>query len=125
MSNILIVEDDLDLVESYVDLLTAAGHSVTFVLRAAEAFRAISRNPPDLILLDLNLPGDSGLVVINFVRSWHMLRKCKIIVATGHIEMLKNSSMISNRVDQILEKPISNIELVEIITTLIKQPKDV
>ena len=89
MAKILIVEDDLDLVETYTDLLEAKQFKVMSVPRASDAIQLITRNKPDVIILDLNLPGESGTVVVNFVRGYRPIADTKIIVATGHPEIIQ------------------------------------
>jgi two-component system phosphoglycerate transport system response regulator PgtA len=115
MVNILIVEDDLDLVETYTDLLEAKQFKVMSVLRAADAIQLVTRNRPDIIILDLNLPGESGTVVIRFVRGYPPIASTKIIVATGHPEIIQKTGYICSQIDAILTKPVSNETLLKII----------
>jgi DNA-binding response OmpR family regulator len=117
VARILIVEDDVDLVETYTDLLEAQNHSVTAVLKASEAIRTLTNSKVDVVILDLNLPGDSGVIVINFIRSYKPISDMKIIVASGHSDMLNQIKYVSSRVDAILSKPISNQELLALIGT--------
>jgi DNA-binding response OmpR family regulator len=115
VAKILIVEDDLDLVETYTDLLEAQNHTVTSVLKASEAIRMLTNQKLDVVILDLNLPGDSGVIVINFIRSYKPISALRIIVASGHSDMLNQMKYVSSRVDAILSKPISNQELLALI----------
>jgi CheY-like chemotaxis protein len=115
MAKILIVEDDLDLVETYTDLLEAQGHMVISVPRASEAIQNVVRCRPTVIILDLNLPGEPGGLVINFVRGYKPLAHTKIIVATGHPEMMQGTNFIASHVDAVLTKPVSNDQLLKLI----------
>lgn len=115
MAKILIVEDDADLVETYTDLLEAKQIEVMSVPRAADAIRLITRNKPDIIILDLNLPGESGVVVVDFVRGYAPIADTKIIVATGYPERIQKTSYIFSKIDAILTKPISNDILLKMI----------
>ena len=108
MPKILIVEDDVDLVETYTDLLTAHGYQVTSVSRASEAVIVVTKLIPDIILQDLDLPGEPGTAVISMVRQYQRLANTKIVVATGHSEILKRMNYIASRVDFILCKPVEN-----------------
>jgi DNA-binding response OmpR family regulator len=119
MPKILIVEDDIDLVETYTDLLTARNYQITSVSRASDAVIVVTKFLPDIILLDLNLPGEPGTVVISMVHQYQRLANTKIIVATGHPEILKRSSYIASRVDFILCKPVQNEELLGKIDKLL------
>jgi len=115
MVKILIVEDDLDLVETYTDLLEAQGHHIHAVPRAADAIQNIVRNRPDVIILDLNLPGEPGGLVVNFVRGYKALAHTKIIIATGHPEMVRSTHFIASKVNAVLTKPVSNHQLLELV----------
>ena len=115
---ILIVEDDLDLVATYMDLLEPQGYCVTSVLRVADAIQVVTRQKPHLIILDLNLPGDSGSLFLNFVRRYPPIAKTKIILATGRPDMITTAEYVSNKVDAILTKPIPNLKLLETLSEL-------
>ena len=115
MTKILIVEDDLDLIETYTDLLEARQFTVMSVVRAADAIKLISRTRPDVIILDLNLPGESGVTVVSFVRAYSPIADTKIIVATGHPDVIQESSCLCSTIDAILTKPILNENLLKTI----------
>lgn len=121
MASILIVEDEIDLVEAYIDLLSAEDHTIYTVANAAEAIQAVSRYRPDLIVLDLNLPGESGFFVINFVRQFPPVSKTPIIIASGCCDLLQKTTYISSRVNAILSKPVENTILLETIHRLLDQ----
>lgn len=114
MQRVLIVEDDPDLVETYTDLLEVHNYAVTSTPRANDAITLVTRVKPSVVLLDLNLAGHSGVVVINMIRSYQPLKNTKIVVITGHPEMLQNK-IDASRVDMILSKPITNEKLLEIV----------
>ncbi|MBC7869469.1 MAG: response regulator [Chitinophagaceae bacterium] len=116
---VLIVEDDLDLVETYTDLLEGGGYAVISVLRAADAIQVASHQKPDFIILDLNLPGDSGWVVLNFVRRYPPIAHTKIIIATGQPDMINKAAYISHKADAVLTKPITNYTLLETMHELL------
>ncbi|HEX2622237.1 MAG TPA: response regulator [Phototrophicaceae bacterium] len=121
MARILIVEDDQDLVETYTDLLEAFNHSVFSAGRVSDAISMVTRHKPAVIVLDLNLPGDSGVIIINLVSNYKGLSQTKIIVATGHPEILQETGYISKKVDAILTKPVGNDILMAKINELISE----
>ena len=114
MQKILIVEDDVDLVETYTDLLEANHYLVIAAAKAQEAIAMVTHLKPNVVLLDLNLAGYSGTIVINMIRHFKPLKDTKIVVVTGHPEMLRHSHDAS-RVDLILSKPVSNDQLLETV----------
>jgi two-component system, chemotaxis family, response regulator PixG len=117
MEKILIVEDDADLVETYTDLLETHHHLVTSAPKALDAIKIVTRFKPNIVLLDLNLAGHSGIVVIDLIRGYEPLKNTKIVVITGHPELLNNGRGAS-RVDLILSKPVSNEQLLETIRNI-------
>ncbi|MBT9558139.1 MAG: response regulator transcription factor [Myxococcales bacterium] len=68
LASIMIVEDDPRLGSLLLDYLTMSGFAVQLVTDGREALSRIERAPPQLVLLDLNLPGLSGLEVLRQAR---------------------------------------------------------
>ncbi len=114
MAKILIVEDDSDLAETYTDLLEMHHHSVVCVSKANDAIDLVRQFEPDVVFLDLNLAGYPGTIVIRTIRDYEPLRNTKIVIVTGHPEILDYHNDIS-RVDLILIKPVSNEQLLETV----------
>ena len=83
---ILAIEDD----SSFRDLLRlhlqSAGHSVRAAADPEEGLRAILEDPPELILLDLDLPYLSGFEVLEALRSDEASRRIPVIIVTGKTE---------------------------------------
>jgi two-component system KDP operon response regulator KdpE len=69
MTRLLVVDDDPPLLRALVMNLTSRGYDVTTASTAALALAQISRNPPDLLILDLGLPDLDGVEVIRELRS--------------------------------------------------------
>jgi len=67
-ASILLVEDDLRLAELVSRYLETNGFSVTSVNRGDEVIARVEREPPDLIILDLGLPGEDGLTLCRQLR---------------------------------------------------------
>lgn len=68
-ARILVVDDEIEIVRALQRSLVAHGYEVFAVGRGEEALEAVERHRPDLILLDLGLPGISGLEVCKRVRA--------------------------------------------------------
>ena len=60
-AKILIVDDEPDIVEVLEDRLLAAGFDVRSVLNARDGYAAVAEDPPNLILLDIQMPEISGM----------------------------------------------------------------
>ncbi|MEN9698299.1 MAG: hypothetical protein RL448_254 [Actinomycetota bacterium] len=73
MPKVLVVDDDQDLAEMLGIVITGAGMDVEIVGRGDEAVSAFQENNPDLILLDLMLPGIDGIEVCKQIRQISMV----------------------------------------------------
>lgn len=83
MTRILVVDDDPILQKVYQSKLTSEGFTVEAVGDGAAALMAIASKPPDLVLLDLMLPGLSGIEVIRTVRAREHGRRLPIVVLSN------------------------------------------
>ena len=105
---ILIIEDDLDLAETYIDNLESEEHDVALISTSTQAidYFVRDRNRPDVVILDMNLPGESGIVVLGLIRRIPRLKRTKVIIASGHPDMAKRA--IDNwGADLFLQKPVA------------------
>lgn len=82
-SNILVIDDDPVILSSVSSLLRAQGHRVTTSGDAVSALGAARRERPDLIVLDLGLPGGDGLTVMDRIRSIDSLSVTPIIILSS------------------------------------------
>ena len=80
-AHILVVEDDATYQRYLVSLLEREGHRVTAVFEAEEALRAIAVDRPDLIVVDVELPGMSGLELLNRVKAGPGV---PVMIVSGH-----------------------------------------
>ena len=122
MANILAIEDD----PSFRDLLELhlgfAGHKVRTAADAAEGIRALLDSPPDLILLDLDLPFLSGFEVLEALRSEKASRKIPVVVVTGHAdsEVFERCKKIG--IEGFAAKPVKREDLLETVAKALQRP---
>lgn len=83
MPFILIVEDDADSREALTLFLRRKGYDVESAEDATEALAAVMRQPPDLIVLDMFMPGIDGPSLLNAVRTQLRLRTLPVVVFTA------------------------------------------
>jgi CheY-like chemotaxis protein len=121
MSKILIIDDDREICETFCDLLTHAGHTVRIVESGADAFRVVSRMAPDVVLLDMHMPGVSGVLTLSFIRRLSRLSHTKIIIISGHTDIALSAKSIWDA-DMFLPKPVSPKQLLDAVA-LVTAPK--
>lgn len=109
-NTILIVEDDEDLRRLFRTALVLSGYDVMEAGNGLEALQRIDQAPPDLVVLDLLLPGVSGLVVQQEIAAQAVTRHIPIVVITG-------SAILGSDLDVacFLRKPVSPDRLVEAV----------
>ncbi|MDZ4766807.1 MAG: response regulator transcription factor [Chloroflexota bacterium] len=115
---ILIVEDDEDTAEVVSAIMSGAGYSSTSVDRGQIALHEIHNTPPDLVLLDLNLPDMSGLEVLRAVRANSLL---PLIVLSGYTEERDKVTALEAGADDYLAKPFSPEELLARVGALLRR----
>ena len=116
MSQILIVEDTKDIRALYKDALGGRGHQVLEAKDAKSAIKLLKKHTPDLAVVDLQLPGDLGTRVIEYIRSQPRLAGCKIVVVTANPQMQNEAESIGT--DLFLIKPIIIGEFLDLIDRL-------
>jgi CheY-like chemotaxis protein len=110
VKTILLVEDDDDLRQMFADALRFAGFKVQQASDGLEALRILENGSPDLIVLDLVLPGVDGLSVRDEILAHIETRDIPIVIVTGSAETFAHRL----RGDCVLRKPVLPDKLVEI-----------
>ena len=81
MRQMLVVDDERDICECLKDFFSARGFEVACAFSGEEALQRLSQHPADVILLDLLLPGLSGLEVLKRVK--RLLPTARVIIVTA------------------------------------------
>jgi DNA-binding response OmpR family regulator len=102
---ILIADDDRVLTQVLSGRLKKAGYEVVVVHDAMQAIMAASHNPPDAILLDVNMPGGVGLLVLRRLKDSITTKQIPILVISGSIDADMAATLTSSGADAFLPKP--------------------
>jgi DNA-binding response OmpR family regulator len=112
MSRILIIDDDVILCRLLTELLTEEGFEVATVSFALEGFRMATENPPDLILLDIMLPDETGFQTCGKLRRHLQTRGIPIIMMSNSGGLLSQQAVAHLMgANDFLPKPLNVIEL--------------
>jgi DNA-binding response OmpR family regulator len=111
-----VVEDERQLARHIAQALTRRGHDATSHFDGAQALKAAIEHPPDLIVLDLNLPGLEGLSVLAGLREASCPARVLILTARGEVEHRVKG--LRAGADDYMAKPFSMEELVARIEAL-------
>jgi diguanylate cyclase (GGDEF)-like protein len=102
----LIVEDDRDIVALFRHVLDLAGYRTEIVLHGKVAAEYLAKSTPDIVLLDLGLPGMSGGEILAMMRADQRLKNVPVVVVTAHAHLVETLPVAPHLV---LIKPV-NIE---------------
>lgn len=117
---ILIVDDDRALRHALSTLLEGAGHTLLQAATGQEALDALTGDTPDLMLLDVGLPGMSGLEVLARVRALAVPPRVVVITADDTPDTLLKA--IRGQVNRYVTKPFAPGALVEVVDEVLATP---
>lgn len=118
MATILIVEDETELVKILRSYLEAAGYTVVTASRGDQGLTLWEKQRPDLVLLDLNLPGMDGLDVARAIRRKD---ETPIIMVTARVEEADRLIGLELGADDYLTKPYSPREVVARVRAVLRR----
>jgi DNA-binding response OmpR family regulator len=118
VSRLLVVEDDPDIALALRLLLTRAGHQVAHAKDGRAGLRDAYTERPDLVVLDIGLPGMDG---------WHVLERLRdvsdvpVLLLTAHGQESDKVRGLRGGADDYLTKPFTNAELVARVEALLRR----
>ena len=108
MTRVMVVEDDRDISEMLSIVLSDAGMDVDLVDRGDEVIESFRQNPPDLVLLDLMLPGKDGVTVCQELRNETLVPIVMLTAKSDTTDIVKG---LEAGADDYMIKPFKDQEL--------------
>lgn len=118
MSNLLIVDDDLEVLALLKKFFLQHGYAVETVASGTELWAAMERGPADLIILDLMLPGDNGLLLCQRLRQQYTT---PVIMLTAMGELSDRVVGLEMGADDYLSKPFDARELLARVRAVLRR----
>jgi CheY-like chemotaxis protein len=112
---ILVVDDNVDAASSLSALLELAGHATSMAHSGDEALHQVTVDVPDVVLLDIGLPGMNGYEVARRLRDMPGLAATRLIAITGYGQESDKRSAIAAGFDTHLVKPVDFSLLTEVL----------
>ncbi len=121
MALIYIVEDDENIREIEMFALKNAGYEVMGFGCAADFFARVQERLPSLVLLDVMLPDEDGLLVVEKLRAHAKTRRVPVIMATAKTTELDKVKGLDLGADDYITKPFGVMELISRVKALLRR----
>lgn len=121
MARIYVVEDDVSIREIVIYALRSAGFDVSGFENGAEFFAAVLKMPPNLVLLDIMLPDEDGLSILNNLRSASPTKTLPIIMLTAKSSEADKVKGLDMGADDYITKPFGVVELISRVKALLRR----
>jgi DNA-binding response OmpR family regulator len=118
---ILIVDDEQNIIVPLQFLMEKSGYMVSVAQSGEEALESISKSRPDLILLDIMLPGIDGYEVCEILRLKPEWMHIKIIFLTAKGRDVDIAKGMVLGADEYITKPFSNQEIIDCVKKLLEK----
>jgi DNA-binding response OmpR family regulator len=122
-TRILVADDDRDIRDLVTFKLGQAGFTVQAVDDGTAALAAIEANPPDLAVLDVMMPGLSGIDVLRKIREDERTRGVRVILLTARSRDTDVDAGFATGADDYIVKPFSPRELLHRVNTALARPR--
>ena len=119
-ARVLVVDDERSLAKVMASYLERDGHEVTCVFEGSQAVAAARETPPDVVVLDLGLPGLDGVEVCRQLRTF---TDCYVVMLTARTEEVDRLVGLGVGADDYMTKPASPRELVARVRAMLRRPR--
>jgi two-component system, chemotaxis family, CheB/CheR fusion protein len=114
-TRILVADDNHDMADSLCDLLRLLGYEAQAAYDGLEALQKVESFCPDVVVLDIAMPGLNGYDVARHLRAVPALQDALLVAVTGYGQMLDRVMSVLAGIDHHLVKPLNTEALVKLI----------
>ncbi|GAB3609476.1 response regulator [Humibacter ginsengiterrae] len=115
---IVVADDDRQILGALRIILSARGYDVTIAADGKQALDRVIDDHPELVILDLGMPGLDGLAVIEAIRGWSTV---PILVISGRTDSAEKVEALDRGADDYVTKPFATDELLARIRALVRR----
>ncbi len=118
---ILICDDESNIRESICYMVEKAGFESVIAVDGVEAYKKACYLSPDLVLLDVGMPGMTGFDVCEKLRSDARFNDMKIVILTAYGQVSDQEKAVEVGADQFMVKPFSPRNLMRLLCDMLRQ----
>ena len=111
LPNMLVVDDDMTFCKVLAAAMTKRGYAVRTAYNVEEAYELARREPPEFVVLDLKMPGDSGLALVQRIKQ--LDSHTRIVILTGYASVATAVEAIKLGATHYLTKPADADEILQ------------
>jgi two-component system, cell cycle response regulator DivK len=121
MSTVLIVEDNDKNMKLARDVLQAKGYQTLEAITGEDGVRLAREKKPDLVLMDIQLPGISGIEAFRQIRGDERTKGIPVVALTASVTPMDRSAIAAAGFDAFLGKPVNLKEFLETVKRLVER----
>ena len=115
---VLLAEDEPNIVESLTFLLERAGFDVASEMNGQSALNTALADPPDVMILDVMLPGLDGFEILRRLRADARVQALPVLMLTAKGQREDRETALESGANLLITKPFSNSEVIAAVTRL-------
>lgn len=121
MATIFVIDDDEQLLRMVGLMLERGGHATRLINDPVEGLNRVIQEKPDMLVLDVMMPGMSGHDIARQLRSTEGLENLPILVLTARSQDVDRTTALRSGADDYLSKPVTSQELIDRVDQLLSQ----
>jgi CheY-like chemotaxis protein len=122
MARILIVDDEESIRDLIKEVLSSGGHEFVLAASGSEAFEVLRKKAVDLAIVDRNMPGMTGIEVVQLIRQNPKTAAMKVLMCTGASVTKEIDEAFAAGADDYVLKPLNFAQLVGKVTKALASP---
>ncbi|GGO56881.1 Response regulator receiver domain-containing protein [Roseovarius pacificus] len=116
---VLLIEDEPNIIEAVSFILSRDGWNVKTHSNGHDALDAVRNRQPDLIILDVMLPGKSGFDILQEIRADSELTQTPVLMLTARGQEKDRDMAEKAGASRYMTKPFSNAEVLEVVRSMV------
>ena len=121
---VLLIEDEPNIIEAMRFLLSRDGWIVHTHANGADAVQEVARVSPDLLVLDMMLPGRSGMEILQDLRADPVTEDLPVLMLTARGQSRDRDMAERAGVSRFMTKPFANAEVLEAVRALVHEAEE-